>query len=127
MVVAPSIVPSGRPGALFTPVFTILLTYYRSPTICLSAEVAPDARGMLLVQAIGAAFWNFLYRPPLLDCRAMRSCSRAASSNSTLRRFHRPQGANLLHTSWPVSSRRTSYSIPSGFWVVRIMDYPVDQ
>ncbi len=57
----------------------------------------------------------------------MRSCFRAISSNSSWRRFHRPHGTSLLHTTWPVSSRRTSYSIPSGFWVVRIMDYPVDQ
>jgi len=86
-----------------------------------------DACMMLLVQAIGTAFWNFLYRPPLMDCRVMRSCSRAISSNSSWCPSHRPHGTNLLHTTWPVSSRRTSYRIPSGFRVVRIMSYSVDQ
>ncbi len=62
-----------------------------------------------------------------MDCRALRSCSRAIFSNSSWRPFHRPHRTNLLHTTWPVSSRRTSYSIPSGFWVVRIMAYPVDR
>ncbi len=71
-----------------------------------------------------AAFWNFLYCPPLMDCRAMRSCSRAISSNSSWRPFHWPHRTNLLHTTWPVSSRRTSYRMPAGFWVVRIMAYP---
>ncbi len=79
---------------------------------------------MLLVQTIGAAFWSFLYRPPLMDCRVMRSCLRAASSNSYSRPFHRSHRTNLLHTTWPVSSRRTSYRMPPGFWVVRIMAYP---
>ncbi len=84
----------------------------------------PDARGKLLVQTIGAAFWSFLYRPPLMDCRVMRSCSRAASSNSTLCRFHWSHRTNLRHTTWPVSSWRTSYRMPSGFSVVHIMAYP---
>jgi len=79
---------------------------------------------MVLVQAIGAAFWNFLYCPPLIDCRWMRSCSRAASSNSSWRPFHWPHRTNLLHTTWPVSSRRTSYRMPAGFLVIHIMAYP---
>jgi len=75
-------------------------------------------------QAVGAAFWNFLYCPPLMDCRAMRSCLWAASSNSYSRPFHCSHRTNLLHTTWSVSSRRTSYRMPPGFWVVRIMAYP---
>ncbi len=57
----------------------------------------------------------------------MRSCLRAASSNSSWCPFHRSHRTNLLHTTWPVSWRRTSYRMPPGFWVVRIMAYPFDQ